>query len=179
MCEDFVTENTEYVSARQLLHPREKPSHISLYQHYLECCEALGIPGAEQALNRQIVADYLLLNEDRHLGNFGSVLRAGTLVYTGPAPLFDTGSSLWFKTPTPRIRATASPACKPFAASHEEQLRFVSDFSWLEEINLEGLGDIVRDVLAGSACIDAIRCEVIAQALEQRARLLREYIRGR
>lgn len=179
VCEDFISVDTEYVPAWQLLRTRVKPSHISLYQHYLERCESLGIPGTEQAMARQIVADFLLLNEDRHLGNFGAVRRADTLVYTGPAPLFDNGSSLWFKTPTPLVHADANTACKPFEASHEEQLRLVSDFSWLDESKLEGLGDIVREVLAGSTFIDAARCEAIARALEQRALLLREYIRGR
>ena len=75
--------------------------------------------------------------------------------------------------------ADANAACKPFEASHEEQLRLVSDFNWLNERKPEGLGDIVRDVLAGSAFIDAARCEAIARALEQRALLLRERICSR
>lgn len=179
VCEDFVTEDTEYVSAWYLMHTKTKPNHISLYQHYLERCEALGIPGAERAVAQQIVIDYLLLNEDRHQGNFGAVRRADTLEYTGPAPLFDTGSSLWFETPTPLIRAGAKVACKPFKTSHEEQLRLVSDFGWLDESKLEGLGDIAREVLADSDFIDTARCEAIAQALEKRALLLREHIRHR
>ena len=83
--------------AWQLLHTRAKPNHISLYQHYLKRCEALGIPGAEQAVARQIVVDCLLVNEDRHLSNFGAVRRTDALEYTEPAPLFDIGSSLWFR----------------------------------------------------------------------------------
>lgn len=175
VCEDFVSEDTEYVSAWYLMHTKTKPNHISLYQHYLERCEALGIPGAERAVAQQIVVDHLLLNEDRHQGNFGAVRRADTLEYTGPAPLFDTGSSLWFETPTPLILAGAKVTCKPFKTSHEEQLRLVSDFGWLDESRLEGLGDIAREVLADSDFIDAARCEAIAQALEKRALLLREH----
>lgn len=177
VCEDFVSEDTEYVSAWYLMHTKTKPNHISLYQHYLERCEALGVPGAELAVAQQIVVDHLLLNEDRHQGNFGAVRRADTLEYTGPAPLFDTGSSLWFETPTPLILAGAKVTCKPFKTSHEEQLRLVSDFGWLDESRLEGLGDIAREVLADSDFIGAGRCEAIAQALEKRALLLREHIR--
>lgn len=175
----FYLRGHRVVPAWQLLRTRVKPSHISLYQHYLERCESLGIPGAEQAMARQIVVDFLLLNEDRHLGNFGAVRQTDTLDYTESAPLFDTGSSLWFRTPTPLIQANANAACKPFAASHEGQLRLVSDLRWLDESKLAGLGDIVRNVLAGSTFIDAARCEAIARTLEQRALLLREYIRGR
>lgn len=176
VCEDFVAEDTEYVSAWYLMHTKTKPNHISLYQHYLERCSALGIPGAERAIAQQIVVDYLLLNEDRHQGNFGAVRRADTLEYTGVAPLFDTGSSLWFETPTPLIRAGTKVACKPFKTSHEEQLRLVSDFGWLDESKLEHLGDIAREVLADSDFIDDTRCEAIARALEKRALLLREHV---
>ena len=35
VCEDFVTPETEYISAWYLLHTKAKPNHISLYQHYL------------------------------------------------------------------------------------------------------------------------------------------------
>lgn len=176
VCEDFVAEDTEYVSAWYLMHTKTKPNHISLYQHYLERCSALGIPSAERAIAQQIVVDYLLLNEDRHQGNFGAVRRADTLEYTGVAPLFDTGSSLWFETPTPLIRAGTKVACKPFKTSHEEQLRLVSDFGWLDESKLEHLGDIAREVLADSDFIDDTRCEAIARALEKRALLLREHV---
>ena len=79
--------------------------------------------------------------------------------------------------PTPLILAGAKVTCKPFKTSHEEQLRLVSDFGWLDESRLEGLGDIAREVLADSDFIDAGRCEAIAQALEKRALLLREHIR--
>ena len=136
----------------------------------------MGIPGAERAIAQQIVVDYLLLNEDRHQGNFGAVRRADTLEYTGVAPLFDTGSSLWFETPTPLLRAGTKVACKPFKTSHEEQLRLVSDFGWLDESKLEHLGDIAREVLADSDFIDDTRCEAIARALEKRALLLQEHV---
>lgn len=165
--------------AWQLLRTRAKPNHISLYQHYLERCEALGIPGAEHAVARRIVVDCLLMNEDRHLGNFGAVRWTDTLEYTEPASLFDTGSSLWVRAPTPLIQENAKATCKPFAASHGEQLQLVSDFRCLDESKLEGLGNIVRDVLSGSAFIGAARCETIARALEQRALLLRERICSR
>lgn len=124
------------------------------------------------------MVDYLLLNENWHSGNFGAVRRAGTLEYAGPAPLFGIDSSLWFKTPTPLIYAGANAACKPFEASHEEQLRRVSNLRWLDKRKLEGLGEILREIVTGSAFIDAARRETIAQALEQRA-LLRKYIHSR
>lgn len=172
VCEDFVTERTEYICAWQLIFSKAKPNHVSLYRHYLDRCEALGIPGAQRALAQQIAVDYLLVNEDRHQGNFGALRRADTLEYLSPVPVFDTGSCLWFETPTRMIHAGAKAACKPFKTTHTEQLRLVEDLSWLDEDALAGVGDIAREVFADSPFVPPERAEAIARALDDRARLL-------
>ena len=46
-----------------------------------------------------IVLDYLIVNEDRHQNNFGVVRNAETLEYLGAAPIYDSGTSLWFDKP--------------------------------------------------------------------------------
>ncbi|MFR3251339.1 MAG: excisionase [Eisenbergiella sp.] len=177
ICEDFITPDTEYIPAWYLMHTFRKPNHISLFTHYMECCRTLGLKDAGRSVSQQITIDYLLVNEDRHQGNFGAVRRADTLEYIGAAPVFDTGSSLWFETPTPLIRATSKSGCKPFKTTHEEQLKLVTDFSWLDEKQLSGLGDIVRETFSGSAFVDSVRSERIAGAVEERARMLLSHIR--
>ena len=146
---------------------------------YLERCNALGIAGAEQAMSQQIVLDYLIANEDRHQGNFGAVRNAETLEFIGTAPVFDSGSSLWFETPTPQIRAGAKVPCKPFKSTHEEQLQLVRDFQWLDVSTLAGLDDIVREVFAGSDFVDAQRAGAIAKAVAERVERLKAHIRSR
>ena len=179
VCRDFITPKTEYIPAWYLMHTKAKPNHVSLYQHYLERCEALGIPGAERMLSQQIVLDYLIANEDRHQGNFGAVRNAETLEFIGTAPVFDSGSSLWFETPTPQIRAGAKVPCKPFKSTHEEQLQLVRDFQWLDVSALAGLDDIVREVFAGSDFVDAQRAGAIAKAVAERVERLKAHIRSR
>ena len=46
------------------------------------------------ALEDMLVFDALILNTDRHLGNFGFLVDARTNTLLGPAPLFDHGNSL-------------------------------------------------------------------------------------
>lgn len=70
--------------------------HVSIYRHYQDCCRALGISGMTGALDRMIVVDFLIANEDRHQNNFGVVRHAETLEWLGAAPICDSGSSLWF-----------------------------------------------------------------------------------
>ena len=40
------------------------------------------------------ILDYIMLNEDRHLNNFGIIRNVETLDWIGTAPIFDTGESL-------------------------------------------------------------------------------------
>ena len=179
VCADFITPDTEYVSAWYVMRTMAKENHVSLYAHYLERCRALGVTDMERRLSQQIVLDYLISNEDRHLGNFGVIRNANTLELIGAAPLFDNGSSLWFSLPTTQIHAGAQVPCKPFKGKHDAQLRMVQDFDWLDTEALTGAGDIVREVCSGSEFVDAARTEAIARALDRRVEMLREHLKTR
>jgi len=177
VCEDFISPETEYIPAWYVMRTAAKPNHASLYSHYIQCCEALGLSDIELAMAQQITLDYLISNEDRHQGNFGIVRNADTLKAIDAAPVFDSGSSLWFTLPTGQIRANAPAACKPFKAEHLEQLRLVSDFDWLDASALSRIGDVAREVFAGSEYVDSARADAIAKALDERAEKLKEHMR--
>ena len=89
VCEDFITPQTELVSAWYIMQTRKKENHVSIYQHYLNCCDALGIPDVRQAIDQMVVLDYLIANEDRHQNNFGVIRNAETLEWQGAAPIYD------------------------------------------------------------------------------------------
>lgn len=43
VCEDFITPDTELVSAWRVMQTVKKDSSTSVYQHYLNCCQSLGV----------------------------------------------------------------------------------------------------------------------------------------
>lgn len=175
VCEDFITPQTELISAWYVMQTRKKENHVSVYQHYLNCCEGLGIPGITDALDRMMVLDYLIVNEDRHQNNFGVVRNAETLEWLGAAPIFDSGTSLWFNQFTDRIRPAApKQPCKPFKTTHDEQIKLVTSFDWLDFAALDGIDEELRTILQGSPVIDAARCDALCMALCQRVELLRQ-----
>ena len=51
ICEDFITPQTELISAWYVMQTEKKPNHISVYQHYVNCCEKLGIPKIKESLD--------------------------------------------------------------------------------------------------------------------------------
>lgn len=178
VCEDFITPDTELISAWYVMQTQKKENHTSVYQHCLNCCESLGIPNVPEALDRMMVVDYLLVNEDRHQNNFGFVRNADTLEWIGFAPIYDSGTSLWFDTPTPLITASASRLkCKPFKMNHEEQIKLVRNFDWIDWQKLKGIEEAFADITRQSLFVDEARRIAIVNALRKRIELLKEHAR--
>lgn len=174
VCEDFITPDTELVPAWYIVQTLKKENHHSNYQHYLRCCAELGIPEIQHALDQMLVVDFLLANEDRHFNNFGVIRNAETLKWVGAAPIYDTGTSLWFSTPTKLIHSTAANLpSKPFRDTHIEQIKLVSSFDWINFNALRDFGDEVRALLSDSLFIDHERGDKLADAIERRIELLR------
>lgn len=178
LCEDFITPDTELISAYYIMQTIKKPNHLSVYQHFLLCCEELGIPGVPDFLDRMITLDYLIVNEDRHLNNFGAIRNAETLSFTGMAPIYDNGTSMWFSSPTSLIRANSPKLpSKPFKTTHAEQIKLVQSFDWLDLSALEGIEEEFYEILKDSVFIEEPRRNVLCRALNTRIKLLSEEVR--
>ena len=177
VCEDFVAEETELVPAWRIIQTQKKSNSISAYQHFINCCEALGIKDAVPFLDRMIVLDYIIANEDRHLNNFGLLRNAETLEWCGFAPIYDSGSSLGYDKLAGQIRAEREVVCKPFKKHHLEQLRLVSDYSWINFDSLADTEELIRKTLSvGEAkeYLDESRIRAIAETARRRIENLRQ-----
>jgi hypothetical protein len=178
VCENFVATGTELVSAWQIMLSRKMEDNVSSYDHFLNCCETLGIPGAKESLDKMLTMDYIIVNRDRHFSNFGALRRADTLEWIGLAPVFDSGSSLWNNLPTCVIRPYDKTECKPFRKKHEDQIELVDDFNWLDFHALEGIGEAFRDILSTASFgpeFDS-RHDILSQGLSKRVEMLERYV---
>lgn len=91
-CECFIDSNTELIPASQILHGingKEKA-----YEEYIRILESKGINKPNEKIENMFILDYLILNEDRHLNNFGIIRDVNTLKWIDVAPIFDNGQSL-------------------------------------------------------------------------------------
>ena len=177
VCEDFVTPDTELIPAWRVMQTQKKDNQTSVYQHYRNCCEKLGISGMAHALDQMMVLDYLIANEDRHFNNFGILRNPDTLEWLGPAPIYDSGSSLGYDKLTPQIRSGRNVTCKPFKKTHQDQLRLVTSFDWLDFAKLDGVDQDIRAVFVGAEeFIDKERLEAIVASVNQRIQMLETFI---
>lgn len=167
LCEDFVGSCEEYIPAYYVRKVQRQPNHRNDYQHYLECCAALGVEDVERALAKMIVCDDILGNADRHWRNFGLVRNVETLEYR-IAPLFDSGGSLWCTVPTAQLKAgDFSFATKPFYEDANRQLRLVNDYSWFDAAALKGFADEAVEILSDNPAIED-RIEFLGAAVQAR-----------
>ena len=172
VCDDFITPDTELVSAWRVMQTRRKDNSTSVYRHYLNCCEALGVPDMARRVDEMIVLDYLIANEDRHQNNFGLVRDASTLRWLGAAPIFDSGSSLGYDKLTNQI-LSGKAECKPFKKSHEEQLGLVTSLDWVEFDRLKGLEEEARSIFdQAGEYMDSTRKDAVCASMKRRIEYL-------
>lgn len=174
VCEDFINTDLEFVSAVSINRSMKKRNENSSYEHYMQACNQLGIPGMKEFLDYMLVFDYLMANTDRHFGNFGALRNVNTLEWIGPAPIFDTGTSLWHDKLTKNIDGYASLETKPFYADSQRQMTLVSDYSRIPFDHLKLLDDDIRSILSSSEYIEEERIEAIVKALNIRINELQE-----
>jgi len=164
LCENFVTPGTELIPAWRVLQTRKQPNNRGTRDHFIDCCDTLGAPGVKDALGRMLTVDYIIANEDRHWNNFGLVRNADTLKWLGFAPVYDSGTSLWYNTP----HVGMDDGCKPFRKSHVEQIKLVEDLSWFDLRAFDGLDNEIMEILRSSDRVDENRRNRIASVVMER-----------
>lgn len=110
------------------------------------------------------------------MNNFGAIRNAETLDWLGIAPIYDSGTSLWFELPDAMIHKGADVTCKPFKTSHQEQLQLVSSFEWIDWSSLSGIEDEFRKIVKDSLYVSENRCNAICRAFIGRIEMLKEYV---
>lgn len=174
ICENFIHTNTELVNAVSINRSMKKRSQFSSYDHFMNACDKLGIPGMKEFIDYMLVFDYLMANTDRHFGNFGAIRNVETLEWIGPAPVYDSGTSLWHDKLTRAIDPFAEVDTKPFYSNAFRQMELVSDFSWIPFEDLRCLKDDIREIFVPTDFIDEERIEALSVAVSCRVNALQD-----
>lgn len=98
ICPAFTSEKTEFIPAHDIIASEKRPESRNIYDHFLDVCEHHGLNRnrMQRFLDYQTLTDFVISNGDEHLYNFGVLRDADTLQLLGPAPIFDSGNSMFY-----------------------------------------------------------------------------------
>lgn len=142
-CSCFITQDTELITAYQIKNNMKRYDSVEDYEAYIQKLEDAGICDARIKMENMYILDYLIMNEDRHLSNFGIIRDVNTLKWVDVAPIFDNGQSLNIQDYHEDEVVTSGYGrlfyeLKPF----DEIIKVVRD---LKRINIGALEDITEE----------------------------------
>ena len=149
-CKNITTENTELISAWNVLNTQNKNKRLSAFEHFINCCSELNIDSKENLKNdlaKMILLDFIIANTDRHYNNFAFLRNSDTLQWLGFAPIYDSGTSMFNTKTTEELKYFESTdskkiEAKPFYTKQQKQLESFSTIIALQEINFDSLKEV-------------------------------------
>lgn len=94
----FTTDEIELVPAWEIFDKYGYAKTGSYIEQYVSHCAEEGVDKEEcrKFLDYQFMIDFIMTNKDRHLSNFGLLRDSSTLECISPAPIFDSGNSMFY-----------------------------------------------------------------------------------
>ena len=97
-CPAFTTEHTELIPAYEVIESAKINNDKNLYHAYIDLAVSHGIDRSQMQdfMDYQTMTDFLISNTDEHLLNFGVLRNTDTTRLLAPAPIFDSGNSMFY-----------------------------------------------------------------------------------
>ena len=147
-CPCFITKDTEFITAYQILSKKKRYNNSQDYEEYIKILEDNGISNAREELENMFILDFLMMNEDRHLNNFGIIRDVNTLKWISVAPIFDNGQSFNIKDYNKdEIIVTSSGRFFWDVKEFDEIIKVVKNIKRIDVSKLEDIPDIFNEML--------------------------------
>ena len=176
-CKNFLTKDEEIISASDIIN-LEKNDNVSDYERYVSILESHGIKDVKKKLSDMYIVDYLMLNTDRHMKNYGIIRNVKTLKWERITPIFDTGTSLQSDVTLPYLDFDNEEY--KFFHSHNMTVNELVNYIKLEKYDLtklDGLKDEYKEVLEKYSDIIELnpkRLEKTVEGFGERIELLKQ-----
>lgn len=136
-CYNFLNHSVNMHPVIELRGVRDITDYKNSYEHIIDCLfSVLGdYDACRNFIDRMLIFDYIINNDDRHFNNFSVLQDADTGNYLGFAPIFDNGSSFFCNTLTENIE-DKNQMCKPFEIFWEDQVKLIDVVNYQKEIKI-------------------------------------------
>lgn len=143
-CESFVTSDEEIISAYDIYNSEKKSNNVTDLEHYINILEKHNVPDARKNVENMFVLDFIIMNMDRHMKNFGVIRNVNTLEWVRTTPIFDNGESMQCDKLTSEINFTDGKG-KFFTNTDKKYSEMLKKLETIKEIDIKKLEGIVTD----------------------------------
>lgn len=146
-CPCFINKDIELVTAYQVVSDIWD-FNVDSYEKYISKLEEMGINDARREVENMFILDFLIMNEDRHLNNFGIIRAVDTLKWVCVAPIFDNGQSLSINYYSEdELHVTGEGRFFYEVRSFDEIIKVVKDIKRIDVSKLEGIPEWFDNLL--------------------------------
>lgn len=181
-CPAFTSENIELLSAYEIVESRKIQNSQALYDEYINICveNDIDYEQIQEFMDYQTMTDFLITNTDEHLLNFGVLRDPNTMNLIGPAPIFDSGNSMFYsdgrKAPYTRAGILDIPITS-FYKREEKLLGKVKNKNVVDLNSIPSAGEVKE--LYANAGIPEEKADIISKNYDTKAKMLSEFQRGK
>ena len=139
-CKNFINENQEIITAYEIFNSKKQDNNTNDFNHYIKILNENGINDAKKRLQDMFLIDYIVMNMDRHMKNFGIIRNVETLEWEKVTPIFDTGECMQCDKLLNEINFKEGK-CKFFSNTNKDISRLL-DYIDLNKYDFEELKEI-------------------------------------
>lgn len=182
-CNAFTSEDVEFISAYEIVESQKPQNTQSLYEHYINTCIKYGIDKdiIQDFMDYQTLTDFIISNTDEHLMNFGVLRNAKTLELIDPAPIFDSGNSMFYNDdrlqPYKRSELLERPITS-FYKTEDKMLTKIKERQRLVKLDLLPSPNEIKELYI-EAGIPEKKADFISQNYETKLEMTNEFQHGK
>lgn len=180
-CPNFTSIGTEFIPAIDIINSIKKSNQTNYYDLYIQYCGTHGIDMnfMREFMEYQILTDFIITNTDRHLNNFGIIRDSRTQRFLKPAPIFDSGNSMFYNTSYIKtgydlldIEITS------FKKREVELLQYVSNPILVNISKLPSIDEVYQLFMKDSSANDEATLDKLTKAYQRKVEFLQEFQSG-
>ena len=146
-CKNFLKDDEEIITASDILKKETRSDTLSKFEEYIDILNNNGIKNARKKVTDMYLIDFLVLNTDRHMKNYGIIRNVETLKWEKVTPIFDTGESLQCNKPTNEINFEGEKENYFGSENITSDFGDVIDFSYYDMNKLKDIPDLYYYIL--------------------------------
>ncbi len=180
-CPNFTSIDTEFVPAIDIINSIKKSNQTNYYDLYIQYCSTHGIDVnyIREFMEYQILTDFIITNTDRHLNNFGIIRDSRTQRFLKPAPIFDSGNSMFYNTSYIKTGYDLLDIEITSFKKHEvELLQYVSNPMLVNISKLPSTDEVYQLFMKDSSANDDATLEKLTKAYQRKVEFLQEFQSG-